>query len=77
LRGLQAIGLKGEKAMMSWYELEARRMHNERIHEADQERMLRQAGVGRRSSARLRGRAMIWLGHRLVESGKRLELEQR
>ena len=62
--------------MMNWYELESRRVQRERLQEADQERMLRQAGVGR-NSARLRGRALVWLGHRLVESGKRLELEDR
>jgi hypothetical protein len=58
--------------MLSWYELEAQRRQDERLHEADQERLLRSAGVGRGSS-RLRGRALVWLGHRLTESGKRLE----
>ena len=60
--------------MLNWYELEARRLQKERLQEASQERLLRQAGVGR-NSARLRGRAMVWLGHRLVESGRRLEME--
>jgi hypothetical protein len=63
--------------MLNWYEIEAGRMQRERMREADEARLLRQAGIGRRNSARLRGRAMVWLGHRLVESGRRLELDER
>jgi hypothetical protein len=63
--------------MFDWYEIEAQRRHNERLQEADHERLLRQASAGRGNSARLRGRAMVWLGHRLVESGRRLERDDR
>ena len=63
--------------MLNWYEIEAGRMQRERLREADEARLLRQAGIGRRHSARLRKRALVWLGHRLVESGRRLEAEDK
>ncbi len=61
--------------MFGWYEAEAEQRQKERLHEAEQERMIRTAGIGRRSRARLRGRAMVWVGSRLVESGRRLQLD--
>ncbi|MGA7732559.1 MAG: hypothetical protein WCD37_14965 [Chloroflexia bacterium] len=61
--------------MFDWYEIEAQRRHRERLQEADHERLLRLASAGRGNSARLRGRALVWLGHRLVESGRRLEAD--
>jgi hypothetical protein len=60
---------------MEWYlsEFEAGRRHDELLKEAQTSRMLapKVPGTGSRRS---RNRAMYWLGSRLVESGRRLQL---
>ena len=57
--------------MFNWYEIEAKQRHREHLAEAEHSRLLRNARLGREHHASLRGRALIWVGNRLVESGKR------
>ena len=59
--------------MFHWYELEAKQRQIERLNEAEHSRLIRAARVRRRGPASLQGRALVWLGNRLVESGKRLQ----
>jgi hypothetical protein len=59
--------------MFRWYELEVEQKQKDRLQEAEHNRLLRSAEIGRHRSGRLRGRALVWLGHRLIESGKRLD----
>ncbi len=59
--------------MFNWYESEARQRQRDRLVEAEQSRLIKTAGAYRSGSNRISGRALVWLGHRLVESGKRLQ----
>lgn len=59
--------------MFDWYESEAKQRQRERMAEAEQTRMAKIAGVKRQAGGTASSRALIWLGHRLVESGKRLQ----
>jgi hypothetical protein len=61
---------------MDWYlsEHEANRRHSELLQEAETNRLMRtprSVGGSRNGS---RSRAMHWLGSRLVESGRRLQM---
>lgn len=55
---------------MDWYN-EAKARQVERLHEADNLRLLRSAQGARQSRAR--SSFMSWLGGRMVASGKRLQ----
>lgn len=59
--------------MFDWYESEEKQRQRDRLEEAEQSRLVRIAGVNRQGSSRISGRALVWLGHRLVESGKKLQ----
>jgi len=59
--------------MFDWYESEAKQRQRDRLEEAEQTRLAKTAGVNRQGSSRISGRALVWLGHRLVESSKRLQ----
>ncbi|MEO5951824.1 MAG: hypothetical protein ABIQ44_05070 [Chloroflexia bacterium] len=61
--------------MFNWYESEARQRQRDMLEEAEQSRLAKTTGVNHQGSSRISGRALIWLGHRLVESGKRLQGE--
>lgn len=57
--------------MFEWYIVEERQRERER--EAAVDRLLHEVALGYRRRPRLRSRAMIWLGSRLLESGRRLQ----
>ena len=60
--------------LYGWIELlvhEAR--HADLLREAANERMVRQARAGREEQDRLIGRALAWLGARMVAWGRRLQ----
>ena len=59
--------------MFNWYESEARQRQRDRLEEAEQSRLIKTSIAHRAGSGRVSGRALVWLGHRLVESGKRLQ----
>ena len=58
--------------MFDFYELEAHERHDQRMHEAENARMVRLAKGCNRKTRTLRSRALTWVGNRLVESGRRL-----
>lgn len=58
--------------MYDFYEFEAHERHDERLHEAETARMVRLAKTCNRKTRSLRGRALTWIGNRLVESGRRM-----
>jgi hypothetical protein len=58
--------------MYDYYEFEAHEKHNDLMHEAEAARLVRQARR-QRTSDTLPGRALIWAGNRLVESGRRMQ----
>jgi hypothetical protein len=60
---------------MDWYN-EAKSRQEERLHEADNLRLLKSAqGSSTRGRSRVGSHFMVWLGGRLVESGKRLQTQ--
>ena len=59
--------------MLNWYENEARQRQKDRLAEAEHSRLIKLSGAHRAGSNRLSGRALLWLGHRLVESGERIQ----
>jgi hypothetical protein len=60
--------------MLNWYSIEAEQRHHELLREAEQIRLAHLAESGGRRPARLRGQALIWIGNRLVASGRRLQV---
>jgi hypothetical protein len=56
---------------------EAKARQQEWLQEADAQRLLKSARDGARGRAGLRRHFMSWLGDRMVESGKRLQNQNR
>lgn len=59
--------------MQRWQMEEARRHQGELLQEARQYRFYRESLSGRQRSPRLRPRALIWFGGRLIAWGNRLQ----
>ncbi|HST04942.1 MAG TPA: hypothetical protein VLQ48_09420 [Chloroflexia bacterium] len=58
--------------MFDFNEWEAHERQNERMQEAENARMVRLAKGCNKKNPGLSGRALTWIGNRLVETGRRM-----
>jgi hypothetical protein len=74
-RKVMGSGSERRMGVMDWY-AEAKMRQQEIMHEADVSRLLRSARAGSTSErSRAGNQFMVWLGGRLVASGKRLQAQ--
>ena len=60
--------------MMNWSHIAAQQeRYDDLLHEAERERLFHRASTDRKRLARLYAQILVWLGHRLVDWGWRLQ----